>query len=89
LPVPASVENRSVLQGVGKPGLVLAEIDFFVIGSVLVDPKIKADESAFGGSCDVHINNAIAHFKVPQHGHATIELEALATLIFSHLGFAL
>ena len=51
--------------------------------------NVKAEKSAFRGSGDVHIKNAVAHFKVFQNRRSTIEQKALAALIFSHLGFSL
>ncbi|MFZ3264325.1 MAG: hypothetical protein WA172_10020 [Terriglobales bacterium] len=73
LPVASGVENRRVLQGVGKPGFVGTEIDRFEVEALMVDAKVKAEEPALRGGCDVHIDDRIAHFKVFQNRRSTIE----------------
>ena len=86
LPVGAGIENRRVLHGVGQPGLVLAEINPFAVGAVFVETKLKAEKTAVCRGCDIDINNPVAHFKVFQNRRCPIQQEALAALIFSHLG---
>jgi len=88
LPVATSVEDRRVLQGVGKSGLVLAEINLFGVEAVVDDPKHDAEKAALRGGCDVHIDHRIAHFKVFQRRRSTIEEKALAALILSRLGLS-
>ena len=70
----------------GKPGLVLAEINLFGVGAVVGDAKLNAEKTAACGSCHIHVNHAVAHFKVFQDRRSAIEQEALAALILSRLG---
>ena len=73
LPVAAGMENRSVLHCVGKAGLVLAEIDFLVVGLVAIDANVESEEATVGGSGNVHVDNGVTHFKILQEGGAAVE----------------
>jgi hypothetical protein len=74
LPVRSSVKDRSVLHGVGKTGFVLAEIDPLAVSSVgFVEAKLNSEKAALSGSCDVHINDGVAHSEIFQNRGAAIE----------------
>ncbi len=88
LPAQAGVENWRVLQGVGKPRLVLAEINPFCVGAVVADPKLNPEKPAASRGSDIHIDKAVAHFKVVQGRRSTIKQETLAALIFRYLGLS-
>src|SRR5262249_45099059 len=86
LPVEAGVENRRILQGVGESGLVLTKINPFGVGALISDSKLNPEKTAACGGCDIHIDNAVANFKILQNRRSAIEEEALAALVFSRLG---
>ena len=89
LPVDAGVENRRVLHGVGKAGLVRAEINPLACWRRRWRCETEAEEAALGGSGDVHVDDAVAHLKILHDGRAAIEAEALAALVLGDFGFTL
>src|SRR5207248_7415560 len=85
LPIAAGAEDRRVLQRVRLPGLVLAEINLFVVGLVFVDTKIESNEAPLGWRRDVHIDHAIAHLKAFQDRGCSIHPQSFSSLIVDDL----
>jgi hypothetical protein len=89
LPIGAGVENGRVLDGVGQSRFVLPQINPFAVGAVVIKPELNPEKPALSRGGDIHIDYPVAHFKILEDCRAAIEEEALAALIFRHLGFLL
>src|SRR5262249_9387962 len=81
LPVTAGVKHRGVLHRVGLAGLMLAEIDLFVVVAVGVEANIESEEATDGRCRDVDVDNTVTHLEVLKDRGAAVDEQAFAALI--------
>jgi len=89
LPVAPGVENRRVLHGIRKAGLVLAEIDFFIVCAIAVDAHVKTEKTTNRRRGYVHIDDRVAHFEIFDDRGAAVDEQTFAALVFGDLGLPL